>query len=126
VSNAPERLSTTGPTKPIYDLQPASDASPDPVAVDETVIRVAGQCYWLYAAVGPETNRFLHVRVLSTTTTASTEIFLREHKEKHDVENAVFLVDGPQHPQTAPHRAGRRFRTDRHGNRNPVERALQR
>jgi len=107
------------------DLQPSSDASPDHVAVDETVIRVDGQRYWLYAAVDPDTNRFLHVRLFSTTTTALTEIFLRELREKHDVENAVFLVDGAQHLQTALHRAGLRFRMERHGNRNAVERVFR-
>jgi putative transposase len=43
------------------DLQPASDASPDHVAVDETVIQLNGQRYWLYAAVDPETDKFHHV-----------------------------------------------------------------
>ena len=33
------------------DLQPADDASPDHVALDETVIRINGQQFWLYAAV---------------------------------------------------------------------------
>lgn len=61
------------------DLQPATDANPDHIALDETVIRVNGQQYWLYAAVNPETNRFLHVR-LFTTTTALTQKFLRELK----------------------------------------------
>jgi len=73
------------------DLQPASDASPDQIAVDETVIRINGQQYWLYAAVNPESNIFLHVRMFPTTTTALTERFLQELREKHDVEDAVFL-----------------------------------
>jgi len=39
------------------DLQPATDASPDHVALDETVIRITGQQFWLYAAVNPtQTN----------------------------------------------------------------------
>ena len=33
------------------DLQPADNASPDHVALDETVIRINGQQFWLYAAV---------------------------------------------------------------------------
>ena len=43
------------------DLQPASDASPDHIALDGTVIRVNGRQYWLYAAVDPETKKFLHI-----------------------------------------------------------------
>jgi putative transposase len=72
------------------DLQPASDASPDHIALDETVIRVNGQQYWLYAAVDPETNRFLHIRLFTTTTTALTQKFLRELRTKHDVSKAGF------------------------------------
>jgi len=107
------------------NLQPASDASPDQIAVDETVIRIDGQQYWLYAAVNPNSNRFLHIRLFPTTTTALTERFLQELREKHDVEDAVFLVDHAQHLKTALQRAGLRFQTVRHGNRNAVERVFR-
>ncbi len=60
------------------DLQPASDTNPDHIALDETVIRINGQQFWLYAAVDPETNKFLHLRLFTTTTTALTQQFLRE------------------------------------------------
>jgi len=89
------------------------------------VIRINGQQYWLYAAVDPETNEFLHIRLYTTTTTASTQRFLRELTEKHDVENAVFLVDHAQHLAAGLHRAGLRFQTVRHGNRNAVERVFR-
>jgi transposase-like protein len=61
------------------------------------VIRINGQQFWLYAAVDPEINKFLHVRHFTTTTTALTQQFLRELRKKHDIENAVFLVDYAQH-----------------------------
>jgi transposase-like protein len=38
------------------DIQPESGRSPDHVAVDETVIQIDDERYWLYAAVDPETN----------------------------------------------------------------------
>ena len=107
------------------DLQPESGRSPNQVALDETVIRINNQQFWLYAAADPATNELLHVRLFSTTTTALTEIFLRELRQKHDVETAVFLVDGAQHLQTALHRAGLRFQISRHGNRNAVERIFR-
>src|SRR6056297_2071821 len=107
------------------DLQPASDASPDHIALDETVIRVNGQQYWLYAAVDPETNKFLHIRLFTTTTTALTQKFLRELRAKHDVSEAVFLVDHAHHLSAALNRAGLRFQTIRHGNRNAVERVFR-
>jgi putative transposase len=107
------------------DLQPASGTSPNQVAVDEAVIRINDQQYWLYAAVNPETNEPLHVRLFSTTTTALTEVFLRELREKHDVDDALFLVDDAPHLKSALHRAGLRFQLDRHGNRNSVERVFR-
>ena len=107
------------------DLQPESGRSPNQVALDETVIRINDQQFWLYAAADPQTNDLLHVRLFSTTTTSLTEIFLRELREKHDIETAVFLVDGAQHLQTALQRAGLRFQMRRHGNRNAVERIFR-
>ena len=107
------------------DLQPASDASPDHIALDETVIRVNGQQYWLYAAVDPEINKFLHIQLFTTTKTALTLKFLRKLREKHDVSEAMFLVDHAHHLSAALNRAGLRFQTIRHGNRNAVERVFR-
>jgi putative transposase len=107
------------------DLQPESGKSPNQIALDETVIRINDEQFWLYAAADPETNELLHVRLFATTTTTLTEIFLRELRQKHDVETAVFLVDGAQHLQTALSRVGLRFQTCRHGNRNAIERIFR-
>ncbi|WP_084510172.1 IS6 family transposase [Haloplanus natans] len=107
------------------DLQPEGGASPDHVALDETVIRINGQQYWLYAAVDPETNAFLHIRLLSTYTTVLTEIFPSELREKHDVETTVFLVDDAQWLQTALDRHGLDCRHEFHGNRNTAERIFR-
>ncbi len=106
------------------DLQPTDGENPNQVAVDETVIRINDEQYWLYAAVDPATNHLLHVRLFSTYTTALTQIFLRELREKHDVEQSLFLVDGASHLQTALDRAGLRFQYERHGNRNSAERVF--
>jgi putative transposase len=107
------------------DLQPTDGQSPNHVALDETVIRINSQQYWLYAACDPETNTLLHVQLFPTTTTSATQIFLAELREKHSVESAVFLVDGAQHLQTALSRAGLRFHSERHGNRNSIERIFR-
>ena len=107
------------------DLQPESGKSPNQIALDETVIRINDQQFWLYAAADPQSNELLHVRLFATTTTTLTEMFLRELRQKHDVETAVFLVDGAQHLQTALQRAGLRFQMCRHGNRNAVERIFR-
>ena len=134
LSNTVELLESLGvqrSRKAIHDwvqkanLQPESGKSPNQIALDETVIRINDQQFWLYAAADPQSNKLLHVRLFSTTTTSLTEIFLRELRQKHDVETAVFLVDGAQHLQTALHRAGLRFQMSRHGNRNAVERIFR-
>jgi putative transposase len=57
------------------DLQPLSGKAPNQVAVDETVIRINDQPFWLYAAADPQTNELLYLRLFSTTTTALTDSF---------------------------------------------------
>ena len=60
------------------DLQPTSDAAPDHIAVDGTVIQVNNERRWLYATVDPETNEFLHIRLFLTRKTQLAVLFLRE------------------------------------------------
>ena len=107
------------------DLQPESGRSPDHVAVDETVIRLNDEQYWLYAAVDPETNELLHTKLEPTTTNILAHSFLTELDEKDDVSDAVFLVDGSHSLQDACHRHGLDFRYEKHGNRNAVERIFR-
>jgi transposase-like protein len=107
------------------DLQPASGKNPDHVAVDETVIQLNDEQYWLYAAVDAETNELLHTTLEPTRTTMIAQTFLAEVSEKHDVSEAVFLVDGAQSLQTACRRKGYDFRYEKHGNRNAVKRVFR-
>ncbi len=48
------------------DLQPISTVSEDQLAVDEKMIRLHGQKFWLYGAVYPYTNEILHVSLYPT------------------------------------------------------------
>ena len=107
------------------DLQPESGRSPDHVAVDETVIRLNDEQYWLYAAVDPDTNELLHTKLEPTRTNVIAHAFFTELREKHDVEDAVFLVDGATPLNAACSRHGLDFRYERHGNRNSVERVFR-
>jgi len=52
-------------------------------------------------------------------------LFLRALREKQQVGQATFLVDGAHYFKAALERLGLRFRTSRHGNRNTVERAFR-
>lgn len=107
------------------DLQPANGARPDHVAVDETVIQANDQRYWLLAAVDPATNRSLHVRLFPTRTTAVTKLFLSDLTEKHDVADAVFLIDSAPWLKAALHDFGLRFHHVTHGKRNSIERVFK-
>ena len=107
------------------DLQPEPDQNPDHVAVDETVIRLNNEKYWLYAAVDPETNYLLYTRLEPTTNSMIAQTFFAELREKHDVDDAVFLIDGSLSLNNACLRHGLDFRYEKHGNRNSVERVFR-
>jgi transposase-like protein len=106
-------------------LQPKDGQTPDHVAVDETVIRLNDEQYWLYAAVDPETNELLHTKLEPTTNKVIAHAFFAELREKHDVDDAVFLIDGSHSLKDACSRHGLDFRYERHGNRNSVERVFR-
>ena len=76
------------------DLEPAGGCQPDQVALDETVVKVNGERYWLFGAVDPKTGRILHIRLFPHRTIVTTKIFFDEFNEKHAVEDAELLVDG--------------------------------
>ena len=107
------------------DLQPESGRCPDHVAVDETVIRLNDEQYWLYTAVDPETNKLLRTKLEPTTAKVLAHSFLTELDEKHDLSDAVFLVDGSHSLQDACQRHGFDFKYEKHGNRNAVERVFR-
>jgi hypothetical protein len=55
---------------------------------------VKDQNYWLFVVVDPNTSRLLYVRLLPTRTSPITEMSLTKLREKHFVDDAIFLVDG--------------------------------
>lgn len=64
------------------DLQPEPGRSPDHVAVDETVIRLNNEQYWLYAAVDPETYDLLYTQLEPTRNKVIASSFFREFLEQ--------------------------------------------
>jgi len=86
------------------DLQPLDGVEPDHVTVDETVIQLNDERFWLYATVDPETNRLLHVKLSPTRNQSITEMFLAELRERHLVNDALFLVDSAPWLQATLHR----------------------
>jgi len=107
------------------DLQPAGGMCPDRVAVDQKAIRINNHQYWLYTAVDPETNRILHSRLFPTYTIPIAREFLTELTEKHDVKDAVFLVDDADDLIGGLRREGLSYRVQLHGLRNKVERVFR-
>jgi transposase-like protein len=77
----------------VADLQPTDGADPNHVAVDETVIQLNDERFWLYAIVDSETNRLLYLRLFPTRNLAISETFLAGLREKHLVDDALFLAD---------------------------------
>ena len=102
------------------DLQPEPNQNPDHVAVDETVIRLNDEQYWLYAAVDPETDELLHTRLEPIKNSVIAQTFFAELREKHDVDDAVFLIDGSHSLKDACRRHGLDFKYEKYGNRNSV------
>lgn len=107
------------------DLQPLDGANQDPVAIDETVIQLGDEQYWLYTAVDPATNRLLYVRLYSTRNTVVSSMFMPALREKHHVDDALFLFDGAPWFKAACHHHILRFRHGTHGNRNSIEGVLR-
>jgi transposase-like protein len=75
------------------DLQPTDGADPNHIVVDKTVIQLNSERYWLYAAVDPDTNHLLYVRLYLTRTNAISSMFLAELREKHQIDDAAFFLD---------------------------------
>jgi len=55
------------------DLQPTDGKEPNHIAVDEIMIHLNDQRYWLYAAFDPDTNEFLHFKLYPTRTIGVTK-----------------------------------------------------
>ena len=103
------------------DLQPISTVTADQLAVDEKVIRINGDDYWLYGAVDPETNKILQFRLFPTTTKQTTRWFLTELHRQYQLNNVKFLVDDAGYLLNVLDEDGYRFQMISHGNRNAIE-----
>ncbi|WP_255191956.1 IS6 family transposase [Natronobeatus ordinarius] len=68
-------------------------AQPSRVAVDEKQIEVDGEKKWLYAAIDIESKLLLEIDVFSRRGTDPAAAFLHRLIEKHEIDEAEFLVD---------------------------------
>jgi putative transposase len=63
------------------------------VAVDETGIKISDDCSWLYAVIDFDTKLILDVELVGRHGTDPVAAFLYQLREKHDLSDALFLVD---------------------------------
>jgi len=98
-------------------------AAPTRVAIDETAVKLNGELSWLYAAIDLDTKLVLGVDVFARCSTDPAAAFLRELDEKHDLPDAVFLIDGYGY-LTALARIGLSGRLD-YVERNQIEKWFQ-
>jgi len=106
------------------ERQPISTVSADQLAVDEKVIRINGDDYWLYGAVDPETNEILRSRLFSTTTKQTTRWFLADLHRGYQLGDVEFLVDDADYLVNTLDADRYRFQMISHGNRNAIERVF--
>lgn len=104
------------------DYESPYDREIEEVALDETVVKIDGEQYWLFTADDPATNQILLTQLNTARTTVVTEWFLRDLRDLHDVEAATFLVDRGQwlHAELDEHDLD--YRHETHGERNAIER----
>lgn len=77
------------------------------------------------AAVDPESKKLLHTRIEPTRNKVIASSFVAELREKHDVDDGVFLIDRDKELNYACHPHDLNFRYECHGNRNSVERVFR-
>jgi putative transposase len=106
------------------ELQPLSTVTADHLAVDEKMIRLDGQEFWLYGAVHPHTNEILHIRLFPTANKQTTRWFLAELHRRYQLTDVVFLVDDADYLAPVLAEDGYRFHILAHGNRNAIERVF--
>jgi len=98
-------------------------AKPSRVAVDETTIKINDEWSWLYAAIDLDTKLILDVELFGRHGTDPAAAFLHGLGERHDISDAVFLVDQFGY-RTALSRLGLNGRVD-YTDRNLVEKWFQ-
>lgn len=89
------------------------------------MIQLDDEQYWLYAAVDTESNKLLYTKLEKARNKIIASTFTWDPQEKHDVADAMFLIDGDHTLNYACERHGLDFKCERHGNRNRAERIFR-
>jgi transposase-like protein len=106
------------------ELQPASTVSANQLAVDEKMIRLHGQQFWLYGAVDPVTNEIVAFSLFPTTNKVTTRWFLDDLHQRCWLTDVTILVDGADYLIEVLDEDGYDYEHMPHGNRNAIERVF--
>jgi putative transposase len=82
------------------------------------VLELDDQRYWRYAVITPMTNNLLLTKREPTRTNVIVNPFFTEFREKHDVDDALFLIAGVVSLKDVCQRHGIGLRYEQHGDRN--------
>jgi len=61
------------------------------------VIQLDDEQCWLYAAADPDSNDLHYTNLEPTRISVIADQYFAEFREKHDVDDAIFLVEGAVH-----------------------------
>jgi transposase-like protein len=103
------------------EVQPASTVSANQLAVDEKMIRLHGQQFWLYGAVDPVTNEIVAISLFLTTNKVTTRWFLDDLHQHCWLTDVTVLVDGADCLIEILDEDGYDYEHMPHGNRNAIE-----
>jgi transposase-like protein len=103
------------------DLQLISTVRVDRLAVDEKMIRLHGNEYWLSGVVDSNTNQILQIRLFQTAMKQTTQWLLTESQRRGHLDNVDFLVDTADYPGPIFDEDEYRFQMISHGNRAAAE-----
>jgi hypothetical protein len=95
------------------DLQPKGTRFTNYIAVGKIGIHPGNNRYWLYATGEPKIKEFPHTSLFPTKSSRLALAFLRELKEKYDIEGATSLIDDAVYLQTVLSRLELRFHIHR-------------
>jgi putative transposase len=103
------------------ELQPVSSVTADQLVINEKMIRLHGQQFWLYGAVGPHTNEIIALSLFPTTNGVTMRWFLEQPHRCCNLAEATILVDNTAYLTEVLLDDGYRFRYEPDGNRNDIE-----
>lgn len=106
------------------DLRPVASVLANQLAINEKMICLHGQQFWLYGAVDPHTNEIVTLSFFPTTNRITTRWFLDDLHQQCWLRDVTILVDGADYFIEVLAEDGYGYEHVPHDNRNAVERVF--